>query len=340
MTRVALLVATSTDDGGAVIARRLRHLLEAGWDAHLFCKGGLWAREPALADAALQKRVRVAARAAGDATPFARRLRRLRPGLMHFHSGWMASRFIERDRLPDVPVVIGFREDCRDLDVPGLDRIWSRGSLFLFRNELARERALAVGCPEDRAEVLEAPLPDFRCNGFRPGAPLRILSLGSMVWEQGFEHSIHAVRLLLDMGIPCEYRIVGEGEHIQAVAFARHQLGLHDEVQLVRPGAEDLGVVDVLVDPAVSDSLSSSPVVEAQSRAIPYVATERGRPLPEGGLVVPRRDPGALAEALAELARDPELRRRLGEAGRREAGPPTGIDHERRLEGLYRRALA
>jgi glycosyltransferase involved in cell wall biosynthesis len=40
----------------------------------------------------------------------------------------------------------------------------------------------------------------------------------------------------------------------------------------------------------------------------------------ETGLVVPARDPAALRAALERLLGDPELRRRLGEAGRRRAG--------------------
>jgi glycosyltransferase involved in cell wall biosynthesis len=40
----------------------------------------------------------------------------------------------------------------------------------------------------------------------------------------------------------------------------------------------------------------------------------------ETGLVVPARDPSALRAALERLLGDPELRRRLGEAGRRRAG--------------------
>jgi len=39
----------------------------------------------------------------------------------------------------------------------------------------------------------------------------------------------------------------------------------------------------------------------------------------ETGFVVPRRDPVALADKLELLARDADLRRRMGEAGRRRA---------------------
>ncbi len=59
----------------------------------------------------------------------------------------------------------------------------------------------------------------------------------------------------------------------------------------------------------------------------------------ETGFVVPRRDPRALADALARLARDPELRDRFGGAGRARAkrlfGPEREIDE---YEAFYRRA--
>jgi len=57
---------------------------------------------------------------------------------------------------------------------------------------------------------------------------------------------------------------------------------------------------------------------------LPVVATEVGG-VPElvengvTGFLVPPRDPDALAEALQKLLNDPELRQRMGEAGREKA---------------------
>jgi len=60
----------------------------------------------------------------------------------------------------------------------------------------------------------------------------------------------------------------------------------------------------------------------------------------ETGLLVPRRDPAALADALARLAADAELRQRLGSAARRLAEAEFG---EARVAAetlaLYRRLL-
>jgi glycosyltransferase involved in cell wall biosynthesis len=337
--RLALVVSTTSDDGGGVMAARLRHLLDAGWDAHLLCKGESWAREPALSAGLPPERVQVTVPRRRESNPFARPLRRLRPDLVHFHSAWTAVRGLRFGRLASARVVVSLRRDGQDLVAPSLERLWRRADLFLFRDEPALERAVARGCPPDRCEILPPPVPAFEPAVDGRG-PLRLLSVGPLRWEQGYEHSIHAVRLLLDQGIPCEYRIVGAGEHAEAVAFARHQLGLADHVELLSAnGSDGIGPADVFVDPAVADGVDTGALASAQAHGIPYVATTRAE-LPDGaGIAVPRRDPTALADALARLARDPALRSEMGRTARRLARPPTVAHHHARLEALYRRAL-
>jgi glycosyltransferase involved in cell wall biosynthesis len=60
-------------------------------------------------------------------------------------------------------------------------------------------------------------------------------------------------------------------------------------------------------------------MIEAMSCGTPVIATTGGS-LPEvvgdAGLVVPHSNPPALAQAIATLLDDPELRARLGAAGR------------------------
>jgi glycosyltransferase involved in cell wall biosynthesis len=369
--RVSMVVTTTATASGEVLATRLRALLDAQWDARLLCKGERWARDPALHDPALAPRVEFAPvrdrylpprsllrhphqlvrylAGRGEAGPFDQRLLELRPELVHFHSGAAGWKGMRLKRVLGCRVVISFREDGHDLAVPDPEMLW-RADLLLFPVEAALEHAVEQGCPREKAEILPEPLwtvgaPEMDGRIRKPG-PLRVLSAGQLNWEQGFEHSVHAVRLLLDMGIGCEYRIVGEGNHLFAVAFARHQLGLADQVRFVAPSGtiglvDQLRTADVFIDPAVSPTTSPTPLLTAQAMGIPFVATRRPGLAEDAGIAVPRRSPRSIADALAALAADPALRARMGEAGRVSAGAHRTVEeHPQRLKQLYRRVLA
>ncbi len=90
------------------------------------------------------------------------------------------------------------------------------------------------------------------------------------------------------------------------------------------PGAwEELADAHLFVHAAVTEGFGNA-VLEAQAAGLPVVCTD-AEGLAENvdpgvtGIVVPRRDPVALAEAIVELAGDPERRVALGEAGKRRA---------------------
>jgi glycosyltransferase involved in cell wall biosynthesis len=139
---------------------------------------------------------------------------------------------------------------------------------------------------------------------------LRVLSAGQLIWQQGLEHSIHAIRILVDGGVRCMYRIIGDGPHVQAIAFARHQLDLTQHVEIVRHPerewlAEELRCTDVFVDPSVADMTTSTALRAASDRGLPIVSTARPAwPFDGSWSVVARRDPRAIAATLEGIARD------------------------------------
>ena len=124
---------------------------------------------------------------------------------------------------------------------------------------------------------------------------LRILSVAPLSWKSGYDYALHAVRLLIDRGIDCEYRILGEGGYADAVSFARHQLGLEAHALVVSPDQARPGPLldwaDVLLDAAVTDDASPA-LDEAADAGLRIVSTRD----------LPRRDSHALADALARLA--------------------------------------
>jgi colanic acid/amylovoran biosynthesis glycosyltransferase len=283
--------------------------------------------------------------------------------LIHFEFGALAADRVYLGDLLGAKTVVSFRG--YDLNLSGLDDdqwyegVWRDADrLHLLGHDLWRQ-ARRRGCPSDKFHTLISPAIDseFFDPGERTPAPvvgtserpLRVLSVGRLDWRKGYEYSMAAVAQLEASGVCCEYRIVGEGEYLEPVAFARHQFGLDDVVDLRGVADRDevrrhLRWADVYLHAAVSEGFCNS-VVEAQAMALPVVCSDAGG-LPENvvdgvtGFVVPRRTVAPIAEALERLARSPDLRRTLGEAGRRRAVERFNLaDQIAAFERLYRETL-
>jgi colanic acid/amylovoran biosynthesis glycosyltransferase len=188
----------------------------------------------------------------------------------------------------------------------------------------ARER----GAPDDLPHTYIPPAVDAEAiPTASPGGEgaLRLLAVGRLHWKKGHHHVLAAVALVRRRGVDARLRIVGAGAQLEEVAFARHQLGLDGVVELVggldRDAARaELADAHVFVHGAVSEGFGNA-VLEAQAAALPVVCTDAeglAENVVDGetGFVVPRRNPAAMADALVRLAADPELRVRMGRAGR------------------------
>lgn len=178
---------------------------------------------------------------------------------------------------------------------------------------------------------------------------MRIVSIGRLHWKKGYEHGLDAVSALRGQGIHVEHRIIGSGELLGAVAFWRHQLGLDEVVELcgsLPPArvAEHLRWADVLLHPATSEGFCNA-VIEAQAHAVPVVCSDAdglSENIEHGvtGFVTRRRQPLDLADAIEQLANDPELRARMGAAGRARVERRFRMDdHLDAWERFYRDAL-
>jgi glycosyltransferase involved in cell wall biosynthesis len=98
------------------------------------------------------------------------------------------------------------------------------------------------------------------------------------------------------------------------------------------------------VHAAVSEGFGNA-VLEAQAAGLPVVCTD-AEGLTENveadvtGLVVARRDPAALAAAILRLARDPEQRVAMGEAGHRRARERFRLADQRAAFAAFFREVA
>ncbi|MEL7060183.1 MAG: glycosyltransferase family 4 protein [Acidobacteriota bacterium] len=260
-------------------------------------------------------------------------IRALRPRLIHFEFGTLALEQADLAAAAGCHVITSFRGF--DLNFAGLetegyyDPLWPHLDAAHLLGEDLWRRALARGCPEDLPHALIPPALDPDSypprHSSRAGGPLRVLSVGRLEWKKGTEHALQAVAMLRQAGVDCRLRIVGEGAHLPAVTYACHDLGLSDATELLgaRPHAEvieEMRAADIFLHLAVSEGFCNA-VLEAQAVGLPVVCSDADG-LRENvddattGFVVPRRRPERAAEALQRLANDPELRGRMGAAGR------------------------
>jgi len=167
--------------------------------------------------------------------------------------------------------------------------------------------------------------------------PLRIVCVARLAEQKGLEHLLRAcAQLRLDgMDIACEI-IGGPDEaayfeyHVRLVKLHR-ELGLEGCVSF--RGAQPFSVVlealrnaDLFVLPCVVErgggcDITPNALIEAMAMRLPVVSTTVSA-IPEivehevSGLLVPPGDPDRLAEAIATLAGDTRLRKRLGQRAR------------------------
>jgi len=179
------------------------------------------------------------------------------------------------------------------------------------------------------------PLPPKVPTNRRLGVRPLVLSVASgLVEKKGIEYLILACARLKQMGIRFRCVIVGSDKDSKRLARYRSLValsGLEEEIQL--PGivsTERLhslyGSASVFVLPSVTATngdMEGIPVslMEAMSAGLPVVATSiSGIPeLVEGGvsgLLVPEKDPEALAGAIGRLLADPDFAQSLGRSGR------------------------
>jgi len=120
--------------------------------------------------------------------------------------------------------------------------------------------------------------------------------------------------------------LVGDGELRPLVERSIRKLGLVDKARLLGQRSDVpriLAASNIFVLSSRWEGLPYT-IIEAMMAGLPVVATEVGG-VPElvedgvTGFLVPPRDPEALAEALQKLIADPELRRRMGQAGHEKA---------------------
>ena len=259
------------------------------------------------------------------------------PVIQHVHTLWPEIEIAEPHFLPRVARIVTCSREAaerfaqRHRFVPKIRVVYN--GIGLERIAEARERL--------RSEY-----------GLRPDL-LLVGIVGTLKPIKGQDFFLRMARRVLDAGVEAHFFIVGAdplpGEpYLKTLHGLVSELGLSGQVWFTGFRKDNLDVIrslDILVSASTEEAMPRN-LIEALALGRSVVATAVGgvpELVEEGitGLLVPPQEAGALAEAVVRLARDADLRRRLGEAGRCQVEERFTLDRFiRGIEAVYSEVLA
>ena len=328
----------------------------AGMRADVRLRSAAWAAAPLALTAGWLKAMRVA--------------RKRRATIMHGH--WVVpGGAMGAAAAPRLPLVVSLHgsdvfvaERVRAARLAARAVFGRAGFVTACSADLAR-RAVALGAPEDRLEVVPygvdttrfKPDPAARAAhraalGLREDAPL-LFTAGRLVRKKGFEYLIDAMSRL---PVGTTLAIAGTGDLAPELEMRARDARVADRVRFLGNVTQDavgswFAAADVAVIPSVRDDSGNvdglpNTVLEALATGTPVIATPAGGiggVISDGatGILVRERDPDALASAADALLRDRPRATALGRAGREMVGARFGwAAAAARFEAAYERALA
>lgn len=259
-----------------------------------------------------------------------------RLGVTHCHAHWatypaLAVRTIRA--LTGIPYT--FTTHAHDLFLPNpyLTDNLSAAHKVVTISEYNRRFLMNAGTPAEKIAVVPCGLDfrEFAAHIAPTPAAGAIVSIGRLDPIKGFTYLIEACRLLAERGAPFSCEIIGEGPLRPQLEQQIRASGLESQVRLLgalsqKQVRDILMRSEIFVLPSVrteDGNQDGIPValMEAMALGLPVISTAVSG-IPElvrdgdSGMLAPPKDAVALAEAIAHLLTDMELRQRLVERGR------------------------
>ncbi|HEX6387492.1 MAG TPA: glycosyltransferase family 4 protein [Anaerolineae bacterium] len=269
--------------------------------------------------------------------------RRYRPALIHHFNakpvilGSLAALFAGSDRVVNTITGLGHAfidgGTTRHLTATGYSLLLSRSAATIFQNaddlylfvergwipaQLAR---LIVSSGVDTARF--RPAPTTRAPAGSPG----VLMVARLLGQKGVGEFVEAANLVKERYPAVCFQLAGERDRVHPDAVGEKWIhavtnqGVIEFLGYLSNMPQQLHQTDIFVLPSYREG-APRVLLEAAACGLPVVATDvpgcREMVL-DGvtGLLVPPQDSRALARAIIELLQKPELRRQMGQAGRK-----------------------
>jgi colanic acid/amylovoran biosynthesis glycosyltransferase len=299
----------------------------------------------------------------GIAPEFYRRLKKIKPVLVHAHfalDGAAVLPVCKRLRLPLVVTLHGYDVTSSDHSLQRSEEgkvylrrheeLWDKASVFLCVSKFIRQKALEKGFPRDKLLVhyTGIDLSLFKRESLQRDSNL-IVFTGRLVEKKGCRYLLEAVALVREQHPEVYLAIIGSGPMECALREQAASLKLQCEFLGVQPPetvkkylarARVFCVSSVTAANGDSEGLGMV-FAEALAMGTPVASFKHGG-IPEvvcdgcTGLLAPEGDVEALAANLLRLLRDNEVWRELSENGVRSVNEYFNIQKQTgKLEDIY-----
>ena len=199
----------------------------------------------------------------------------------------------------------------------------------VFQNSTDMSNFLNQGIvKKENVELIRGSGVDTKIFGFSPepeGIPIIVLA-SRLIWEKGVGEFVEASKILQNQGIKCRMVLVGDCDPDSTGSVPREQL----EKWLSEGIIEWWGHKDDMAEVFSNSHIACLPSYHEGTPRVLLEAASCGRAIVttdvpgcrqivkenEGGLIVPIKNPKALAESIRTLVDNPNLRIKMGKRGR------------------------
>jgi glycosyltransferase involved in cell wall biosynthesis len=175
-----------------------------------------------------------------------------------------------------------------------------------------------------------------------------IAVIGNLGRRKGHYYFLQSANLLLERGCGVRFLIAGDGPQRSMLEDQSKRMEIDEYVQFMGAYRNDelpriLREVSIVVIPSVSEAFGIV-ALEAMACGKPIIASDVGGLSEvirdgENGILVPPRDPEAIAAAMERLLENPDLCQRLGNAGLEFVSRHTPEDIAVQTEAIYKSVL-
>ncbi|MFL6528156.1 MAG: glycosyltransferase [Chthoniobacterales bacterium] len=286
--------------------------------------------------------------------------------LMHIYFGHTGVHLLPFIEHWDKPCVVSFhgadvslKQDVKDY-IPKLRQVFNAVPLVFARSQSLAERLVTLGCPQEKLRISRTGVPLQQFPFVRREAPVdgrwRLMQACRLIQKKGVATTLCAFAIFQKQYPNSELIIAGKGPlqgHLEELA---EELGVVDKVHFVgflsQGQLRDLYASSHLflhpseTPPDQNQEGIPNSVLEAMSTGLPVAATRHGG-IPEAvehgrtGYLAAERDFEALAAAMKEIVRSPNVFREMGQlASEHVAAHFEQAAQIRNLESHYDEALA